>query len=152
MSLLNNSQIKMYTWLITLGAIPFILGAILALLDIQNLIFLGELFYVINSYALIIVIFMSGVHWGICLSSKQSNLTYLLLTSNAISILSWLAFLIVSTPIIFILFSVAFLSLLIIDIRLYSQEVIPKHYFITRCVVTTVVITSLIILFASNID
>jgi len=143
------NQIKLYTWLAYLGTFPFVLSATLISLDIQKLIILGDLVFVANSYALVIVVFMSGIHWGNYLSDKQSSTINLLLTSNAITIFSWLAFLTLPLPFVFVFYCIAFFLLLLIDMKLFSHNVITKHYLVTRCMVTCIVITSLLLIVVS---
>jgi hypothetical protein len=144
------NQIKMYTWLAYLGALPFMLCAVMVKLGFNNLILLGDVIYAVNSYALVIVVFMSGIHWGTYLSSNQCNSINLLLTSNTITIFSWLVFLTTPTPIVLVFYCVVFLLLLLIDMKLFSYNIISKKYFITRCVVTSIVITSLLIIVISK--
>ncbi len=140
------NQVKQYTLLAYLGTLPFILSAALILFGIEELILLGDLVFVANSYALVIVVFMSGVHWGNYFSDKKSNIINLLLTSNIITVIAWLAFLLTPSPFVLIFYCVAFLFLLLIDIKLFSHNIITKHYLITRYVVTSIVITSLLLI------
>lgn len=142
-------KMKLYTWLAYMGATPFIVSAVLILSGIQNVILLGDLVFVVNSYALVIVVFMSGIHWGNYFSYKQPRTINLLLTSNIITVLSWLSFLILPISFVFVFYCIAFILLLLIDMKLFSFNIITKNYLVTRCIVTSIVITSLLLIAVS---
>lgn len=143
------NQIKLYNLLAYLGSLPFVISALLMHFGTQHIAVLGDVTFIASSYALVIVVFMSGIHWGNYLSDKNSNTINLLLISNVITVLSWLVFLTITSPYVFLFYALAFCILLIIDMKLFKQEVLTKKYFITRCFVTFIVVTSLIIMMLS---
>lgn len=137
---------KLYTSLAYLGALPFIISAVLLSLDVQKLFSLGSVLNIANSYAMVIVVFMSGIHWGTYLCDEKSNSLNLLLISNVITVFSWFAFLLLGPGYSLIFYIFAFMVLLWIDIKLYFVSVITKDYLLTRCFVTLVVIASLTVI------
>lgn len=139
---MNNK--KLYMSLAYLGALPFIFSAVLLSAHVQHLFILGDVLDIANAYALVIVVFMSGIHWGTYLCDERSNSLNLLIASNVITVFSWLAFLVLSPLFVFTFYALAFIILLFIDFKLFSLDVITKHYLFTRCVVTSIVVASLI--------
>ena len=135
---------KLYMWLAYSGALPFVFCAALMALGHRHVALAGELPTIINTYSLVIIVFMSGIYWGLYLNGQISQNIYLLIISNIITILSWLAFLLISMPIVLLFYSVMFLILLIIDYKLLEENVITQNYFKTRMTVTSIVIASLL--------
>ena len=146
------NEIRLYTWLAYFGAFPFVACSLLILLGFRDVNFIGDLVTVINSYGLVIVVFMSGIHWGNYFSEKQINTPNLLLTSNIIAIFSWFAFLLLPPTLTLLVYCVSFSVLLVIDRKLLSNSVISNDYYVTRCFVTGVVVISLLLTFASLIS
>ncbi|MFK8027355.1 MAG: DUF3429 domain-containing protein [Gammaproteobacteria bacterium] len=132
-------------WLAYLGTIPFILSAVLVLQDNEGLMSTSNLTHVLNSYALIIVVFMAGVHWGCYLSDEKSHSISLLLISNVITLIAWFAFLLTPFIITLLIYCLAFVVLLFIDSKLLSLDVISKEYFKLRLTITSIVIMSLLL-------
>ena len=140
--------------LMYLGALPFITGAVLSLLSIDNLLidrllWLETVKPIVSLYALIIVVFMAGVLWGVMLPNKagtvfsQSNF----LISNVITLAPWFVYLFFPDSSVFLLVTAfAFLWLLVIDKQLYQQQLITKNYYQARKNVSAVVVLSLLIL------
>lgn len=145
-------EIKLYNWLAYFGAMPFVACALLILVGFRDVNLIGDLVSVVNSYGLVIVVFMSGIHWGNYFSEKQINTINLLVTSNIIAILSWLAFLIFPATFTLLFYCVSFSILLLIDRKLLSNSVISKDYYEMRCVVTSIVVISLSLTFVKLIS
>ena len=135
---------KLYMWLAYYGALPFVFCAALMALGHRHVALAGELPTIINTYSLVIIVFMSGIYWGLYFNGQIYQKIYLLIISNIITILSWLAFLFISMPIVLLFYSVMFLILLIIDYKLLEENVITQNYFKTRMTVTAIVIASLL--------
>lgn len=138
------NESKLYMWLAYSGALPFVFCAALMALGHRHVALAGELPTIINTYSLVIIVFMSGIYWGLYFNGQIYQKIYLLITSNIITILSWLAFLFISMPIVLLFYSVMFLILLIIDYKLLEENVITQNYFKTRMTVTAIVIASLL--------
>ena len=141
-----------YTWLAYLGALPFVLCALLITNDHLHIYSLYNTFDVINSYALVITIFMSGIYWGISLAREEPGLRALLPVSNIITVLVWLTYLFLNSPYILLVYVVAFMFLVLIDFRLRKAGIITAYYFKLRCGVTAIVLASLLLTFVSLVQ
>lgn len=138
------NESKLYMWLAYSGALPFVFCAALMALGHRHIALAGELPTIINTYSLVIIVFMSGIYWGLYFNGQIYQKIYLLIISNIITILSWFAFLFIGMPIVLLFYSVMFLILLIIDYKLLEENVITQNYFKTRMTVTAIVIASLL--------
>ena len=136
---------KTYPYLPYAGALPFIFCALCFIEGIHILPFFGYTDKVLSGYGLIISSFMAGSHWGQHLSLSSKCGLYLPFFSNINAILLWLSFIVFSFKILLIIFIVSFLVLLLIDNKLFQGGHISREYFRTRCLVTFVVISSLIV-------
>lgn len=126
------------------GALPFIFSAGLLLFDVQILPVLGAVAPLVLAYGLAILSFMAGVHWGQFISGNGKP--WLLVTSNAVTVLAWLGY-ILSKPALFAgLLALLFSVLLLIDYRLTNSHIIDRSYFRTRTIVTSLVVASLMII------
>lgn len=140
------------TLLAYMGTLPFVAGAVLISLGIEQLFFINDMTAMVNSYGLIIVVFMSGIHWGNYISDNKCNSINLLLTSNVITLISWFAFLFTPAEGALIIYCIAFLTLLYIDSRLLLLKVITHHYYKLRFSITSIVIISLLWILFSLIN
>lgn len=136
---------RIYSVLTYAGALPFIACALLPLLGVRSFGPLGSVAFIAAVYALVIVSFMAGVHWGTALyRPRPEGPVNLFLSSNAVTIAIWLVFL-TATPKIALLASIlAFLFLLWVDYRLHSIDLLTAHYLQTRRNVTVLVVVSLL--------
>ncbi len=132
------------------GTIPFIAAAVILLFG--NLLGIGMLRPLaaqgITTYAAIIVSFLGGIQWGIGISTHEQQpqtARSLFMLSIVPSLLAWaMLFLPASTSrVVVAIFLVGFVW--IIDALLHLQKVIPAWFFRLRCVVSAVVIASLIV-------
>ncbi|MGA0934762.1 MAG: DUF3429 domain-containing protein [Pseudohongiellaceae bacterium] len=130
--------------LVIAGVLPFVAGTLLLLAGIRSLPGLGDTENVIASYALVISVFLTGIHWGQHLSRGNMPIN-LFITSNVIAVLIWISWLIL--PVFaFLFFVVAVLVImLIIDRRLFRDSIITRTYVVTRTVITGIVMTCLCI-------
>ena len=138
--------------LMYLGALPFIAGAILSLLSIDTLSWLGSVRHIVSLYALVISVFMAGILWGVTLQINTDNFIGLVnfIISNVLTLTLWLVYLIYPDSIIFLLTTaVVFLWLLVIDAKLVTREIISNTYYRARKRVSTIVILSLLVIIAS---
>jgi len=138
--------------LMYLGALPFIAGAILSLLSIDTLPWLGSVRHIVSLYALVISIFMAGTLWGVTLQINTDNFIGLInfLISNVLTLTLWFVYLIYPDSIIFLLITaVVFLWLLMIDTKLVTRKLISSSYYQARKRVSTIVILSLLVIIAS---
>ena len=137
---------KIFPYLTYAGAIPFVFCAVCLSFDIQSLPLLGSIERILSVYGLVISSFLAGAHWGQHLHINKSQwVRSLPIFSNVIAVLLWLGFLVLSFKMQMVMFATAFVVLIIIDHRLFQMDIITRHYFQTRFVVTAGVIVSLII-------
>ncbi len=127
------------------GAIPFIAGAFLPVINVTTLPFFGSVQVATLAYGLAILSFMAGVHWGqfIAGAGVGSNL---LIISNFVTVSAWFGYLILLPWQFAILLMGLFLSVLLVDRSLVTKGVIAQDYFKTRALVTLLVVLSLAIL------
>ena len=138
--------------LMYLGALPFIAGAILSLLSIDTLPWLGAVVHIVSVYALVISVFMAGILWGITLQVNTDNFVGQVnfLISNVLALTIWFVYLIYPDSHSFLLTTVvAFLWLLMLDTKLVKRKLISSSYYRARKRVSAIVITSLLVIIAS---
>ena len=137
--------------LMYLGALPFIAGALLSLLSIDNLPWLGSVVHIVSVYALVISVFMAGILWGVTLQVNTDNFLGQVnfLISNVLAVTIWFVYLIYPDSHSFLLTTVvAFLWLLMLDAKLVKRKLISSSYYRARKRVSAIVITSLLVIIA----
>lgn len=130
----NLAQILTYA-----GALPFI-GATLA--SIFHLEFWGLNYpYMVITYSVVIVSFISGIHWGVYLF-KDAPMN-LFIHSNIITLIAWsmIAFTSPYSPFVLIF---CLVYLLEIDRRLGAAGILEKWYVQMRIIISVTVITALL--------
>jgi len=135
-----------------LGALPFIAGALLSLLSIDTLPWLGSVVHIVSVYALVISVFMAGILWGVTLQVNTDNFLGQVnfLISNVLALTIWIVYLIYPDSHSFLLTTVvAFLWLLMLDTKLVKRKLISSSYYRARKRVSAIVITSLLVIIAS---
>ena len=138
--------------LMYLGALPFIAGALLSLLSIDTLPWLGSVVHIVSVYALVISVFMAGILWGVTLQVNTDNFLGQVnfLISNVLALTIWFVYLIYPDSHSFLLTTaVAFLWLLMLDAKLVKRKLISSSYYRARKRVSAIVITSLLVIIAS---
>ena len=137
--------------LMYLGALPFIAGALLSLLSIDTLPWLGSVVHIVSVYALVISVFMAGILWGVTLQVNTDNFLGQVnfLISNVLAVTIWFVYLIYPDSHSFLLTTVvAFLWLLMLDTKLVKRKLISSSYYRARKRVSAIVITSLLVIIA----
>lgn len=137
---------RLYTSLALAGTLPFVACAILPLAGVETIPLLGSLNAVASSYGMAIVCFVAGAHWGTYLAGQAGRRFNLFVTSNAIFLAVWFAFIGASVNWAIATQIVAFLLLLFIDYRLREDGVISEHYFEIRSIATLVAVISLLMI------
>tara|TARA_B110000977_G_C10991465_1_gene460061 strand:- start:15 stop:458 length:444 start_codon:yes stop_codon:yes gene_type:complete len=138
--------------LMYLGALPFIAGALLSLLSIDALPWLGSVVHIVSVYALVISVFMAGILWGVTLQLQENNANSQInfLISNLLTLTVWFVYLTYPDSIAFLLTTaVVFLWLLMFDVKLFQRQYISKSYYQARKWVSAIVILSLLTIAAS---
>jgi hypothetical protein len=130
--------------LIYAGSLPFIVGAILLLLDISSLPVLGNVTNLTATYGLVIVTFLNGIHWGQQLSLGFARPS-LFISSNIITVGIWLSWLLASPQLFMVLLTLPLVVLLYIDFILRGGNFIAQDYFQSRLIISIAVISSLLV-------
>jgi len=141
-------ETRSYTALALAGTIPFVAGALLPLLGHEALPYLGPLDKLVASYGLAIVCFLAGTHWGTYLSGRSADSLNLFVISNVVFLAVWFAYLGAGIKSAIGIQIFAFLTLLFIDMRLRSNDVISTTYLRVRTVATLIAIVSLLVVIA----
>jgi hypothetical protein len=131
------------------GLIPFVVGASAIALKVDNWWIISDVTTSFAFYALAIASFMSGVHWGV--AQLQGNKTTLLLHSNLMVLLPWVAFVVFGDGVIFyLLLAYVFLKQYLVDRLLTSQGVFSHEYLNDRLIVATTVCILMVIVAGVN--
>ena len=129
------------------GATPFIACALLLVMSIDTLPYLGATIDVLSAYGLVIASFMAGSQWGNHLNLADDNkwAVRLPLVSNVVAIVLWLGFLLLSSTGFMWLLVIGFASIWAIDYGLNHARIITADYFKVRTYVTAIVVVSLVV-------
>jgi hypothetical protein len=132
-----------YLLLVGSGATPFAACAVLLVLGVDSLPFLGPTDRIAALYGLAILCFLTGVHWATHLYQHSSGLPNLFVLSNAVFLGVLLSYALggVATGLMGQL--IAFPLLLAVDARLRVAGAISDHYFRVRAAATGVAWLSL---------
>ena len=130
--------------LIYLGTLPFIFISILIAIKYKGLLDYGitNIEAIISIYAIAIISFISGSHWGLNFKLKSLLSSLILISSNITVISIWLAYLFLIFEIFIFVASVAFIILLFIDKKLLDEAFYTRKYFQTRLIATSIVLLS----------
>ena len=136
------------TYLPLAGALPFVVAALFSLTGVSNIALplAGEISVqtIMAAYALAILSFMAGVHWGQYLARAHSS-TAILVLSNVVTVAGWLAMLVLPLPLFLSVAAGLFVVLLLVDWLLAQSSVLAPTYFRIRLIVTFLVVASLLI-------
>ena len=133
-------------WLGLAGAIPFVaLSGLIVLLHFDITSGLPERFlhHALLTYAALISSFIGGVRWGLALTAPVSRQASLFVVSVCPSLVAWLA-LAMPRPYDFVLLITLFLCLLVLDVQLVRQQLVPRWFGSLRLLLSTCVILSLL--------
>ena len=140
---------KQYAVLAYAGTLPFIACAILPWIGMPVVAGIGSCAYIAAAYGVAIVSFMAGIHWGTFLYQADSLPVNLLLTSNAITVAVWLAFILTPVAVSIAVIAAALVLLLAVDFRLARVGLLTADYLRTRRNVTLIVLTMLMLTIGS---
>ena len=140
---------KQYAVLAYAGTLPFIACAILPWIGMPLIAGIGSCAYIAAAYGVAIVSFMAGIHWGTFLYQADSLPVNLLLTSNAITVAVWLAFILTPVAVSIAVIAAAFVLLLAVDFRLARAGLLTPDYLRTRRNVTLIVLAMLMLTIGS---
>ena len=127
------------------GALPFIAGA--AVLWAGPAVYASSALQAIITYAAVILSFLGGIQWGIGVSVAETaprSAQSLFLLSVVPSLLSWAMLFIDGAGARLLVAIFLFGFVWVIDALLHLQKLIPNWFFRLRCIITSIVIVSLL--------
>jgi hypothetical protein len=139
---MKMKYIRLAKTLTFLGVIPFIAPIIAHLFGVRDL----HLAQFALNYGAVIAAFLCGIHWGLFLAKSDQTRVNLLITSNAFTLLAWSSLLTLIPRYQYFIQIVCFSLLLMIDIALGKEGVIPRWFVALRKVVTGIVLMSLVLM------
>ena len=114
----------LYSTLTYTGVLPFVACAAMPYVGVPELKNVGTFDYIARVYGLVIVCFLAGAHWGTFLYKRTESPDNLFITSNAIVLAAFFAFLLDAPAIVLFVLILAFLCLLFIDYRLLKASLL----------------------------
>ena len=139
--IMNEKNIRAAQILTYTGIIPFLFLGIAVALHAGGFDYSLALF----AYGAVIISFLCGIHWAAFLFFSENCSRNLLWHSNAITLIGWLSVLPVMSHLAFILQISSFACLLILDLELYRNKLIPSWFFHLRLNATLIVVLLLFI-------
>lgn len=131
-------------WLPYAGTLPFLAGMALLGGGHETLPGLGEVTPALQHYALVIIAFLAGSHWGLGVALASPLRTRLLLTSNVAALAAWGSSLWLAPPAMLSACALLLAILLVSDRWLRHAVLIEGRYWRTRVRVTLVAVSSLL--------
>ncbi len=110
------------------GTFPLILCCIGLYFNVDFI----DLKRIASTYAILIISFLSGLHWATYLFFSEKCPQNLLITSNVIALLAWGSFYIAQHTLAFSLQLACFLCILILDSNLKNAGVLPLWFYKLR--------------------
>ena len=111
-----------------LGLIPFVFGAVTALLS-QELVSLAFQAFIL--YSLAILSFMGGVHWGLALITGTRQSTRLLISVVPV-VVAWICLIALPAPLTLAVLGGGFIAQWFIDRPILAELPIPSWYLEMR--------------------
>jgi hypothetical protein len=130
------------------GSLPFLGCALLALTDLGWLDAVGGPLRAGNLYAVVILAFMAGSHWGQGLGNGPARSPWL--PSNAVALAAFLAALLLPQGVQALVYAALFVALALFDHRQWRAGAIDRAYWSTRWQVSAVVVACLLVLALSG--
>ena len=122
------------------GTLPLVIAS---LGPIAHIISPGDALHIALTYSAIIVSFLAGIHWACYLFYSEKCPRNLLLTSNAVALLSWLSLLVHQPLWSVLLLMLCFLYLLVLDFKLMRAAILPSWFYSLRRNATVIVVLAL---------
>ena len=130
-------QPSLIQFLTYLGAVPFYLALYLV---ITNQVLLGiSGGHWFKTYGLVILSFMAGTIWGQVVNAGV-RVKRLALASNAVTLLAWFAYLLVSTQATLVIMATGFVALYILEALIMTHVTRPDYYLGLRLRVSALVL------------
>jgi len=149
---LIHQPIRLAKLLTYLGALPFLFAAFLSLSSYISLpeILGRDIAYagfkakaLMHSYGVVILSFLAGIQWGICL--YNNNKTKLLLISNVLAIMAWLSLMSFASKFALSILLLGFIIALLADRNAYKNQIIPEWFWQLRKNISVIVCLALLV-------
>ena len=127
------------------GLLPFLAAALAVLLGVDRVPALGAPSDVLNSYGLVIVCFLAGVHWATAIYHEEKALRKLLRGSNIVLLAVWIVFVAGPVSVSLLAQLIALNVLLAIDFQLKETGLISTSYWHVRIASTLIASISIAI-------
>ena len=128
------------------GTLPFIGVLVLLIFNVDLLGWHVRWHVVATTYGVVIVSFISGIHWGAYLFARQRPQINLFVTSNVITLLAFCSYLLFPYTIVYPVLIFCFVVLYILDVGMRRQGVYEGWFYNLRRNATVIVVLSLLIL------
>ena len=139
------NQGSLYSALASGGLLPFFATALASVLGIAQIPGLGAPAELLNSYGLVIVCFLAGVHWATAIYHEDKALRKLLVVSNAVLLTVWIAYATGPLSISLLAQVIALIVLLAIDFWIKNSGLIAMNYWHVRVVATMLASVSILV-------
>lgn len=127
------------------GLVPFLVCTLFLGWGIDTPLNLEYFEIMLMSYALAIISFLCGIHWGVALLCPEKAPVNLFVLSNVLVLAVWLCFLLDCAGVFYVLSIIVLAVLLWVDKRLFRRSVFSRLYYQLRKQVTAVVVVCLLI-------
>jgi Protein of unknown function (DUF3429) len=118
------------------GALPFVGAFLLLIHPFQG--FDGA--FIAVTYAALIIAFLCGTHWMQALKVTGADLSFLLWTSNLVTVIAWGALLFLRPSEALGVHEICFVFLFLLDRKLFRSIHMPHWYYVLRRNVTFIVV------------
>ena len=140
----------LYILVTYVGALPFVACAFMLYSGVNEVSVLGSVDRIAAICGLIIISFIAGIHLGTYLLYNTKTHKSLLLISNFLVVIAWLAVMFAPIQSSIITLIVVFGYLLLVDYLLRREKFISLNYFSTRLIVTSV--SAIALLFTASVS
>ena len=140
---MNIKQQRIAVALTYAGTLPLILSGLGAMAHILSSADASRLTL---TYRVIIVSFLAGIPWACYLFHVEKCPRNMLLTNNAVALLSWSTLLVYPSPWSILLQIFCFLYLLVLDFKLTRAKILPTWLYAIRRSATIIVVLMLSIM------
>lgn len=144
---LHNGNTRLFNWLAYFGVVPFVIGIAMGLAGYSVFGVDGRLWF--TAYSCVILSFLCGVWWGGALNRVDHVYRLpLMVLSNVIALVGWVALLLYQSPLALPVLAVAYLFVERAEARLKPNVSFLSGYFSTRSRVTYLVIACHLVMIA----
>lgn len=121
------------------GTLPLIGTCLASALQVRGF----DLQFIAGSYGALIVSFLCGIHWAVFLFFSEKCPRNLFITSNLITLSVWVSLLTIKQNMALLMQLLAFVYLLVLDLKLRDCDLLPQWYYLMRRNATIIVVVCL---------